>query len=865
GGAGDDVIAGNSATGNVDTLSGGAGNDTLTGGAGNDVVSGGDGADTLDGAAGHDTLSGGADGDTLAGGSGNDVLNGDDGADTLDGGSGDDTLSGGNDGDTIVGGLGNDALNGDDGSDTLSGNDGSDTLSGGNDGDTLLGGSGNDTLNGDAGNDTLNGGDDADTLNGGIGDDTLTGGNGDDVLTGGTGVDQLTGGAGADIFVVEAPPSGTQYDTVTDAAAGDQVELVDRGTETFNATMLTGFATFQNYLDAAAAGDGSVNGAISWFQFGGDTYVVQDLSNTAGFVDGTDIVVRLAGAVDLGTATLTGPSGNRLALPYGLIYGLTTGGDTINGAGGDDTINGLFAGNATDTLTAGDSINGGGGTDTLNLTITGPLNTVRTNAVTVTSVETVNLNAAGGVAFAADLTSWTGVQTVNVTNTATSTVSIGNAAYTGGAGSDVVTVSNALTRAIDLGGGNDTINLQAGVGAGASLAGGAGTADTLIVSAADAATLSAGGRASGFERIAIGTVGGPISIDLAGLGNVNYLSVAGVTAGGLTVTNLVSGGTVDLTAAVTAASSIGVAGAAGGATDVLNLRFAATNGFDSSGGIITVADVETINIVADDTDATAVTSPFKVRLNAAAATKIVLSGDAGVDLTGSTLTGVTLVDGSALTGAGIGGGLTVLAGSLATTGVTLRGGAGNDGFSSNSAAGMVDTLIGGDGSDYMTAGAGNDILDGGTGWDFLFGGAGDDTFIGGAGTDQMTGGTGNDTFVISVPAGSWEYDIINDATTGDRIQVIDRGTETFNATKLTGYASLNDYLNAAAAGNGSVNSTISWFVWTESGTTYTYVVQDLSASSTFQSFNGDLVVRLAGTVDLSAATLGGASGNQLVL
>ncbi|HZH26720.1 MAG TPA: DUF4214 domain-containing protein, partial [Azospirillaceae bacterium] len=254
-----------------------------------------------------------------------------------------------------------------------------------------------------------------------------------------------------------------------------------------------------------------------------------------------------------------GPGG-----PTGQTYTLTTGTDTIPGATTDDAINALFAGDGTDTLTAGDSIDGGDGTDTLNLTITGPLTATVTNAVTVTKVETVNLNA-GNTAFEADLsdpTKWTDVQTVNVTNTNTSTVTLGTAtAYTGGAGRDVVTVG-ATTKAIHLGGGDDTAIVSVAVGTGGSINGGAGTADTLSMSAADAATLSATAAfetgVSGFERVAVGAVGATTAIDMANLDDINHLSVAGVAAGGLAVTNLASGGTLELTAAVAANSSVAV-------------------------------------------------------------------------------------------------------------------------------------------------------------------------------------------------------------------------------------------------------------------------------------------------------------------
>jgi hypothetical protein len=67
---------------------------------------------------------------------------------------------------------------------------------------------------------------------------------------------------------------------------------------------------------------------------------------------------------------------------------------------------------------------------------------------------------------------------------------------------------------------------------------------------------------------------------------------------------------------------------------------------------------------------------------------------------------------------------------LATLGVTLKGGAGND------------TLIGG---------AGDDLLDGGAGDDLLIGNAGHDTLKGGDGNDALLGGLGDD--VLDDPLG----------------------------------------------------------------------------------------------------------------
>ena len=97
--------------------------------------------------------------------------------------------------------------------------------------------------------------------------------------------------------------------TITDFVKGETIEFKGAsGTSTFTSTKLdvSAATTLAAALDLAAATNVSANdAAVKWFQFGGDTYVVQDLStNTA--LAATDVVVKLVGAQDLSTATLSG-------------------------------------------------------------------------------------------------------------------------------------------------------------------------------------------------------------------------------------------------------------------------------------------------------------------------------------------------------------------------------------------------------------------------------------------------------------------------------------------------------------------------------------------------------------------------------
>lgn len=193
------------------------------------------------------------------------------------------------------------------------------TIKGGNDGNTIdftaatkavtfSGGDGVDTVTASNANNVISTGNGDDVVILGSGNNTVDLGAGDDVITLGSGQNTVTLGAGEDTVIVAAPVNGNSYSTILDIEQGDILQFVDQGTETFEAAgiVLQGTAAFQDYLDAATAGDGSADGKISWFQYGDDTYVVEDLSSESTFQNGTDVVIKLAGMVDLSTATAAG-------------------------------------------------------------------------------------------------------------------------------------------------------------------------------------------------------------------------------------------------------------------------------------------------------------------------------------------------------------------------------------------------------------------------------------------------------------------------------------------------------------------------------------------------------------------------------
>jgi len=141
--------------------------------------------------------------------------------------------------------------------------------------------------------------------------DTIVGGTGADTIHATAGGDIYTGGAGVDTFIFSNVNQATQnLTTITDFVSGtDKLSIADlsAGNGTFNATAVnvSGAADFASALNLAAAGDGSTNGAVSYFQQGGNTYVVVDNSASAAFVAGVDAVIKLTGVVNLAAADIT--------------------------------------------------------------------------------------------------------------------------------------------------------------------------------------------------------------------------------------------------------------------------------------------------------------------------------------------------------------------------------------------------------------------------------------------------------------------------------------------------------------------------------------------------------------------------------
>jgi Ca2+-binding RTX toxin-like protein len=383
GASGADLIYGDNGVGlpepysqtvNADTVTGGAGNDTLYGQEGNDVLEGNEDNDRLLGGEGDDILDGGSGVDVLRGETGDDHLITLDLAsvDTLDGGAGTNRLSADfSDKDfvfAIVAGneasLTFDFADGDraqfftkigefhtaEGNDSVILNNGLDAdfrhkiVTNGGD-DTVLGSDGlakningfglfyGDTILAGAGQDYVVGGLNDDYIEGGSGNDTLYAGFGSDTVLGGSGEDFVS--AGGNRFLLLATSDGMIIDAETIATPGMN--------QAFPEELHGGEGN--DTLSFEGAGR-SLTAATGPYSHGGVPFGVEVyLSANPTGVGRAGTGITISGFENvIGTMSadkLVGDDGANLILPLrgGGYWDFDTfGADSVDGAGGNDTL-----------------------------------------------------------------------------------------------------------------------------------------------------------------------------------------------------------------------------------------------------------------------------------------------------------------------------------------------------------------------------------------------------------------------------------------------------------------------------------------------------------------------------------------------
>ena len=179
---------------------------------------------------------------------------------------------------------------------TVHGGHGTNTIIASNTGDVVYGGAAADQLT------ALSTGV---TLNSGTAGSTLTDSS--------SGNDTLNGGAGNDTFVVSGAHTGSTipaHETVIDGAHTSDVITLSgvNATEIGHATVTAYTPTFGALLNAAVVLDGATANQVAWFQYQGNTYIVENAAASETTFGSSDKIVELHGLIDLSTATVVSNS-----------------------------------------------------------------------------------------------------------------------------------------------------------------------------------------------------------------------------------------------------------------------------------------------------------------------------------------------------------------------------------------------------------------------------------------------------------------------------------------------------------------------------------------------------------------------------
>ena len=219
------------------------------------------------------------------------------------------------------------------------------------------------------------------------------------------------------------------------------------------------------------------------------------------------------------------------------------------------------------------------------------------------------------------------------------------AAFTGGAGNDTITLALS-TKAHDMGAGDDTVVLNdSALGKDGSVDGGDGV-DTLVMSATNAEAMTAENFKAFTNFEVLGLKGGRAAtgIDLDDFGDINHVTILGsLETGASIISNMDSEGTLEFNTAAGQDITVNVteAGENGHTTDVLNVKLSAAGSIANVGNTLTVANVETINIEADDADDDG-DAAHTLQLDADAAKTVNVTGDADLTLSGDFAKGATI-------------------------------------------------------------------------------------------------------------------------------------------------------------------------------------------------------------------------------
>jgi len=657
------------------------------------------------------------------------------------------------------------------------------------------------------------------------------------VLNGGKDVSLTATGVTTGTIDIGGTTAPTGVVTVNRTAAGSAGQLTITGGTSVDVTQTDGAVTINGsaLTTAVKIKTTGTPGAIAITDvnagaaaLGKITSVDLDGYTTASIGDSALSTLKLAhgsGAVNINSTGATSP--------------VTTLNLTLNGVTGGaltDTNNKYATLNVTTGATASTLANIND-TALTTLNLGGASRLTLTSASGMSALSTVNIT---GVASLTATLSSTAITTIDASGSSGSNILTFRpdyATFLGGSGADTLTTVNGVINTNStLGGGDDTLIFLNGVSGTGSISGGSGT-DTVALDINVAQTLSGSNafasQVTGFEVLRIDLnflFVGDYTIDVGMLGNFASVVVTDdlliMGAHNFELTNFASGGSLTLMGDLAAGGSVVLTNSAfaGGTNDTINLTLSKA-GIQDIGALLT-SGVETINITTKDTSASPTGAYFdKAPITDSALKVLNVSGNAGLDLGTLNTTHLTTLDASGLTL----GGLIVTLGASSSA-ITVKGSATGANTVVASALTADVTYVGGSGVDTITLSDGHNIV---------------------------TLGGGNDRVNLQfAPASAVNPTTITDFAHGDSISfALVGGAPAAGAlgAAITYTGSLSTTLDVAA--NSTTASATAVAHWFTDGVN-TYVVIDASNNNTFQ-VGSDYVVKLAGVLDLSAATMAG--------
>ncbi|RBI70555.1 type I secretion protein [Roseovarius sp. TE539] len=257
--------------------------------------------------------------------------------------------------------------------------------------DTLLGGAGADEIYGEGGDDSIEGGAGADLLSGGDGTNILRGGDEDDTFVGGDGADSFDGGRDEDVIDYSTSGAAVTVNLSTSSLSGGDADNdtiingIDGAIGSNHDDLLVGFNqqgtsdpnVFSNFFDGGAGND-TIDGR------GGDDVLIGGDGSDSVIGGSGDDTIDTSGSDPLpddGFGSVVDEDPNQLNDRDTVDGGggddsINTGDDAdwISGGAGDDTIDGgldddeIYGADGDDEITAGegsDTVFGGRGDDTI--------------------------------------------------------------------------------------------------------------------------------------------------------------------------------------------------------------------------------------------------------------------------------------------------------------------------------------------------------------------------------------------------------------------------------------------------------------------------------------------------------------------